>query len=61
MEEYGVVELVKLIIDCEIRRFKGFVFVEMLEFLEVSNVIKELNGVEYVGCLMVVKEVLLRN
>ena len=44
MEEYGVVESVKLITDRETRRSKGFAFVEMPESSEASNAIKELNG-----------------
>lgn len=61
MEEYGVVESVKLITDRETRRSKGFAFVEMPESSEVSNAIKELNGAEYAGRPMVVKEALPRN
>lgn len=61
MEEYGVVESVKLITDRETRRSKGFAFVEMPESSEASNAIKELNGAEYAGRPMVVKEALLRN
>lgn len=61
MEEYGVVESVKLITDRETRRSKGFAFVEMPESSEASNAIKELNGAEYAGRPMVVKEVLPRN
>ena len=41
MEEYGVVESVKLITDRETRRSKGFAFVEMPESSEASNAIKE--------------------
>ena len=58
MEEYGVVESVKLITDRETRRSKGFAFVEMPESSEASNAIKELNGAEYVNRTMVVKEAL---
>ena len=60
-EEYGVVESVKLITDRETRRSKGFAFVEMPESSEASNAIKELNGAEYAGRPMVVKEALPRN
>ena len=49
MEEYGTVGSVKLIIDRDTRRSKGFAFV------------KQLNGVEYAGRPMVVKEALPRN
>ena len=61
MEEYGVVESVKLITDRETRRSKGFAFVEMPESSEASNAIKELNGAEYACRPMVVKEALPRN
>ena len=61
MEEYGTVESVKLITDRETRRSKGFAFVEMPESSEASNAIKELNGAEYAGRPMVVKEALPRN
>lgn len=61
MEEYGVVESVKLITDRETRRSKGFAFVEMPESSEASNAIKKLNGAEYAGRPMVVKEALPRN
>ena len=61
MEEYGVVESVKLITDRETRRSKGFAFVEMPESSEASNAIKEMNGAEYAGRPMVVKEALPRN
>ncbi|MEE0385641.1 MAG: RNA-binding protein, partial [Phocaeicola vulgatus] len=52
---------VKLIIDRDTRRSKGFAFVEMPETSEASNAIKQLNGVEYAGRPMVVKEALPRN
>lgn len=58
MEEYGTVGSVKLIIDRDTRRSKGFAFVEMPETSEASNAIKQLNGVEYAGRPMVVKEAL---
>lgn len=60
MEEYGTVGSVKLIIDRDTRRSKGFAFVEMPETSEASNAIKQLNGVEYAGRPMVVKEALPR-
>ena len=61
MEEYGTVGSVKLIIDRDTRRSKGFAFVEMPETSEASNAIKQLNGVESAGRPMVVKEALPRN
>ena len=43
------------------RRSKGFAFVDMPEASEALNAIKELNGAEYVGRQMVVKEALPKN
>ena len=61
MEEYGTVASVKLIIDRDTRKSKGFAFVEMPDDAEANNVIKQLNGAEYVGRSMVVKEALPKN
>lgn len=61
MEEYGTVDSVKLIVDRDTRRSKGFAFVDMPESSEAQNAIKELNGAEYVGRQMVVKEALPKN
>ncbi len=61
MEEYGTVDTVKLITDRDTKRSKGFAFVEMPNDEEAKNVIKELNGAEYAGRPMVVKEALPRN
>lgn len=58
MEEYGTVDSVKLITDRDTGRSKGFAFVEMPVEEEAQNVIKELNGAEYSGRPMVVKEAL---
>jgi RNA recognition motif-containing protein len=58
LEEYGVVNSVKLIIDRETRRSKGFAFAEMPNQAEAENMIKELNGAEFEGRQMVVKEAL---
>ena len=57
MEEYGTVESVKLIMDRNTNRSKGFAFVEMPEAAEAQQAINKLNGAEYVGRQMVVKEV----
>ena len=54
MEEYGTVASVKLISDRETRRSIGFAFVEMPDDAEANNVIKQLNGAEYVGRSMAV-------
>ena len=49
MEEYGTVESVKLIMDRNTNRSKGFAFVEMPEAAEAQQAINKLNGAEYVG------------
>lgn len=61
MEEYGAVDSVKLIVDRDTRRSKGFAFVDMPESAEAQRAITELNGAEYVGRQMVVKEALPKN
>lgn len=61
MEEYGTVSSVKLIVDRDTRRSKGFAFIEMPEDSEAANAINQLNGAEYAGRPMVVKEALPRN
>ena len=61
MEEYGTVGSVKLIVDRDTRRSKGFAFIEMPEDSEAANAIKQLNGAEYAGRQMIVKEALPRN
>ena len=53
LEEYGTVEL---IIDRDTRRSKGFAFAELPNENEARNAIEELNGAEYEGRQMVVKE-----
>ena len=61
MEEYRTVESVKLIVDRDTRRSKGFAFIEMPETSEAKRAIEELNGATYEGRPMVVKEALPRN
>ena len=56
MEEYGVVDSVKIIIDREAGKSKGFAFVEMPNDAEGKRAIEELNEAEYEGRQMVVKE-----
>ena len=56
MEEYGTVESVKLIIDRDTRKSKGFGFVEIADDAAGAKAIAELNGAEYEGRTMVVKE-----
>ncbi|MDR0894516.1 MAG: RNA-binding protein [Prevotellaceae bacterium] len=61
MEEFGVVDSVRIITDRETRRSKGFAFIEMPEADAARNAIKKLNGAEYAGRPMVVKEALPKN
>ena len=61
MEEFGTVDSVKLIIDRDTRRSKGFAFVEMPEDSEAQKAIRDLNGATYEGRQRVVKEALPRN
>ena len=56
MEEYGVADSVKIIIDRETGKSKGFAFVEMPNDAEGKRAIEELNEAEYEGRQMVVKE-----
>ena len=56
MEDYGTVDSAKLIIDRDTNRSKGFAFVEMPNEAEAINAIKELDGAEYQGRQMVLKE-----
>ena len=54
MEDYGAVTEVKFIKDRETGRFRGIAFVEMED--PVAKAIEELDGAEYFGRNMVVKE-----
>lgn len=56
MEEYGVVDSVKIIKDRETGRSKGFAFVEMPDNVAAQKAIDELNQAEFEGRQMVVKE-----
>lgn len=60
LEEYGTVDSVKLIIDRDTNRSKGFAFAEMPEDGQAQKAINELNGAEYEGRQMVVKEAIPR-
>ena len=60
LEEYGVVDSVKIILDRETRRSKGFAFAEMPNEEEARKAIAELNQAEYEGRQMVIKEALPR-
>ena len=54
--EYGEVTSCKVIKDRETGKSKGFGFVEMPNDEEATKVIEELNGAEFDGRAMVVKE-----
>lgn len=56
MEDYGTVTSVKVIMDRETGKSKGFGFIEMANDEEGAKVIAELNGAEFEGRQMVVKE-----
>jgi RNA recognition motif-containing protein len=56
MEKYGSVSSVKIIIDRERRRSKGFGFVEMPVNSEATKAIAELNETEFRGRNLIVKE-----
>ena len=61
IEEYGQVESCKIIKDRETGKSKGFAFVEMADDVAAAKVIEELNGAEFDGRSMVVKEARPRN
>ena len=61
MEEYGKVDSCRIVKDRETGKSRGFAFVEMPDDAEANNVITQLNGAEYVGRSMVVKEALPKN
>ncbi|MCZ2646596.1 RNA-binding protein [Bacteroides fragilis] len=56
MEDYGTVTSCKVIMDCETGKSKGFGFVEIADDAAGAKAIAELNGAEYEGRTMVVKE-----
>jgi RNA recognition motif-containing protein len=56
LEEYGAVDSVKVIKDRETGRSKGFAFAEMPDNGEAESAIEQLNGTDYEGRTMVVKE-----
>ena len=56
MEDYGTVDSVKIIKDRDTGKSKGFAFIEMANDADAQRAIEELNGAEYEGRTMVVKE-----
>ena len=56
VEEYGQVTSCKIIKDRDTGRSKGFAFVEMADDAAGAKAIQELNGAEFDGRQMVVKE-----
>ena len=56
MEDYGTVDSVKIVKDRDTGKSKGFAFVEMASDTDAQKAIEELNGAEYEGRTMVVKE-----
>ena len=59
-EEYGQVDVCKIVKDRDTGRSKGFAFVEMPDDA-AAKAIEELNGAEFDGRTMVVKEARPRN
>ncbi|WP_368323247.1 RNA recognition motif domain-containing protein, partial [Parabacteroides distasonis] len=55
-----VVDSVKIIVDRDTKRSKGFAFAEMPNAAEAQKAIEELNQAEYEGRQMVVKEAIPR-
>ena len=60
LEEYGIVDSVKLIVDRDTRSSQVFAFAEMPNVYEAQKAIEELNQAEYEGRQMVVKEAIPR-
>lgn len=58
MSAYGVVTSVKIIKDRETGKSKGFAFVEMENEEEAAQAMSALNGSEFMGRQMVIKEAL---
>ncbi len=56
LEDYGTVRSVKIIKDRETGKSKGFGFIEMPNDAEATKVISELNGTEFQGRQLVIKE-----
>ena len=56
LSEFGTVDSVKIVTARETGRSKGFAFVEMPNDEEASKVIAQLNGAEYAGRQVVIRE-----
>ena len=61
IEAYGTLDSVKLVKDRETGKSKGFAFAEMSNDSEAKKAIEELNGAEFEGRTLVVKEANPRN
>jgi len=61
IEEYGQVESCKIIKDRETGKSKGFAFVVIPDDTAAAKVIEELNGAEFDGRAMVLKEAIPKN
>ncbi|MCL4113992.1 UNVERIFIED_CONTAM: hypothetical protein GTU68_004995 [Idotea baltica] len=55
-EQFGAVDSVKIVLDRDTGRSRGFGFVEMSNDEEANAAIKELNGAEFEGRALVVKQ-----
>ena len=60
-EEYGQVDSCKVVKGRDTGKSKGFAFVEMADDAAANKAIEELNGAEFDGRTMVVKEARPRN
>ncbi len=58
LEDYGTVDSVRIIRDRETGKSKGYGFVEMPNEEEATKMINELNGTEFEGRQIVIKEAL---
>lgn len=56
LAEYGEITSVKVIMDRETGRSKGFSFIEMPDDAAAQEMIEKLNGTEYEGRALVIKE-----
>lgn len=56
LSEFGTVSSVKIVTDRETGRSRGFAFVDMPNDAEASRAITELNGLEFAGRQIVIRE-----